>query len=236
MTKISLTLLTSAWCASGSSTSRVWSVNRSTSLLFPLYVIIVLTLRHYDLPSTSYQFTLYVNITYPLRHFTQKGHPLPTTNACQLLLKYILLNRMSFIKGYHNRVYSFSSGTKFLECTPRLDKWMDAVKSQREEDPTIEDPRTMLKRLVNFRNLYSILGDTIIEFMRLKPEPYLRNALLSKEHFWEVPEYKRAMTFVFLISSQIHTWVQIPKDVEKIHCYRSKNKHQMFPKMDQARV
>ena len=143
---------------------------------------------------------------------------------------------MSFIKGYHNRVYSFSSGTKFLECTPRLDKWMDAVKSQREEDPTIEDPRTMLKRLVNFRNLYSILGDTIIEFMRLKPEPYLRNALLSKEHFWEVPEYKRAMTFVFLISSQIHTWVQIPKDVEKIHCYRSKNKHQMFPKMDQARV
>ena len=38
----------------------------------------------------------------------------------------------------------------------------------------------------------------MIAFMSLKPEPFLRNALLSKEHFWEVPAYKRGMTFVFL--------------------------------------
>lgn len=121
-----------------------------------------------------------------------------SSNACQLLLKYILLNRMLFIKGYHNRVYSYSSGTKFLECTDVLQRWFDGVQDARASDPTINDPRTILKRLQNVRNLFSILGDCIIRFMRLKPEPYLRRALLSKRHFWEVHVFKRGLTFVFL--------------------------------------
>ena len=67
--------------------------------------------------------------------------------------------------------------------------------------------------------MYSILGDTIIAFMKEKPTPYLKGALLSKvrestgflfllyspyvcdnqDHFWRVPVFKRALTFVFLV-------------------------------------
>ena len=121
-----------------------------------------------------------------------------TSNACQLLLKYILLNRSLFIKGYHNRVYSYSSGTKFLEVTAQLQRWFDGVQDVRAKDPTIPDARVILKRLQNIRNLYAILGDCIIMFMKLKPEPYLTGALLSKRHFWIVPPFKRGMTNVFL--------------------------------------
>ena len=39
----------------------------------------------------------------------------------------------------------------------------------------------------------------MIHFMEMKPQPYGIMALRSQEHFWRVPVYKRAMTFVFLI-------------------------------------
>ena len=32
----------------------------------------------------------------------------------------------------------------------------------------------------------------------VKPQPFLKNALVSQDRFFEVPTYKRAMTFVFL--------------------------------------
>ena len=31
------------------------------------------------------------------------------------------------------------------------------------------------------------------------PEPYLKNALSSQQNFWEVPAWKRAITFVFIV-------------------------------------
>ena len=166
-------------------------------IVFPLYVFFIYTLRHF-------YFSLYVTLR-------QKGHPLASSNACQLLLKYILLNRNSFIKAYHNRVYSYSSGTKFLEVTDKLERWMGGVDDARAKDPSIENPKLILKRFKNVRNLHAILGDYMIDFMRLKPEPYLRWALASKENFWEVPEFKRAMTAVFLVRYMLgyktqHMW------------------------------
>ena len=60
-------------------------------------------------------------------------------------------------------------------------------------------PAQALKRLVNVSGLYSILGETIMDFMELKPQPYGLRALKSREDFWNVDEFKRGLTFVFLL-------------------------------------
>ena len=56
-----------------------------------------------------------------------------------------------------------------------------------------------MKRLVDANGLYDVLGECIMEFMLLKPQPYGTGALRSKENFWKVPVFKRALTFVFLM-------------------------------------
>ena len=137
----------------------------------------------------------------------QKGHPTPEMNSCQLLLKYMLMNRNSFIKAFHNRVYSFSSGSKFEIVVGPLHDWIDERKSrlkswmenppEGQEDPPI-NPVRAVKRLQDVDGLYNLLGNTMINFMVEKPTPYLTNALASKDDFWNVPVFKRAMTFVFL--------------------------------------
>lgn len=53
-------------------------------------------------------------------------------------------------------------------------------------------------QLVNHRNLYGILGDTIIRFIERKPSPFF-NCLLSKAAFWRCPSWKRALLFVFIV-------------------------------------
>ena len=55
-----------------------------------------------------------------------------------------------------------------------------------------------LQKLKDEDDLYEILGDAILAFMKLKPLPY-PHALFSKRHFWEVKDWKRAMAFVFLL-------------------------------------
>lgn len=55
-----------------------------------------------------------------------------------------------------------------------------------------------VKHVEDVDGLHEILGNTIIAFMRVKPQPFLKNALVSQDRFFEVPTYKRAMTFVFL--------------------------------------
>jgi hypothetical protein len=56
-----------------------------------------------------------------------------------------------------------------------------------------------LKRFVDEYGLYNLLGDALIRFMRIKPEPFKSNALRSQEDFWLVPAWKRALTAVFLL-------------------------------------
>ena len=67
-----------------------------------------------------------------------RGHPMPDSNACQLVLKYLLMNRASFIKAYHDRSYYYSSGTKFEEVSFKLDDWMKRQSRRRaayQEEP-----------------------------------------------------------------------------------------------------
>ena len=61
------------------------------------------------------------------------------------------------------------------------------------------DPVHALKHVKDVGGLYKIIGNCIVDFMEAKPQPFLSNALASQEHFWRVPTYKRAMTFVFLV-------------------------------------
>ena len=147
-------------------------------------------------------FPLYVNI-YPLRY-----------------LSTLYVN---------NRLYAFSSGSKFAEVSDALQDWIataekafndyesgdddDEVHSRThtytnalthshahlcQGDP-VYDPKKALKQLKDVDGLYNILGNTVIAFMREKPQPFLKDALASKQNFWRVPTFKRGVTFVFLI-------------------------------------
>ena len=49
----------------------------------------------------------------------------------------------------------------------------------------------------DYDDLYCLLGDAVCDFMKLKPQPFT-NSLLSKKDFWVIPQWKRAMIFVFL--------------------------------------
>ena len=63
---------------------------------------------------------------------------MPQTNACQLVLKYMLMNKKTFTKAYHDRLYYFSSGSKFMEVSGRLNKWMD--ERNKERNTFLQDP------------------------------------------------------------------------------------------------
>jgi len=69
-----------------------------------------------------------------------KGHPLANSNCCQLILKYLLTNQDDFVKSFHNRVYSFSSGTKFAIVCKKLSDWIDKMDKIREKDDVSPQP------------------------------------------------------------------------------------------------
>ena len=53
-------------------------------------------------------------------------------------------------------------------------------------------------QLVNYRGLYGLVGDVIINFIDRKPSPFF-NCLTSKPAFWRSPSWKRALLFVFIV-------------------------------------
>ena len=55
------------------------------------------------------------------------GHPLLTSNAAIKVLVYFSVNEDHFLKGYHNRIYAFSSGSIFLSVSEKLEQWMHQV-------------------------------------------------------------------------------------------------------------
>ena len=119
----------------------------------------------------------------------------------------MLLNRDAFVKAYHDRMYYFSSGTKFTLVGGPLMDWMTRQDKLREayikehDDLSNAPPSSVraLKRLMDVNGLYEILGDACINFMKEKPQPYGMAALNSKESFWDVPGFKRKLFFVFFI-------------------------------------
>ena len=90
------------------------------------------------------------------RRCLQSFHPRPETNACQLILKYLLMNEQTFSKAYHDRLYYFSSGTKFSAVCVPLKKWMENQNKLHKkflQDPIPnkrppEVPETLMKKYV----------------------------------------------------------------------------------------
>ena len=103
---------------------------------------------------------------------------MPESNACQLVLKYILINQTIFVKAYHDRMYFYSSGTKFGMIVGPLQDWqtkheraLKAFKGDDKERPP--NPTTLLKRLAkDYDGMHVLIGDAMIKFMQLKPQPF----------------------------------------------------------------
>ena len=125
---------------------------------------------------------------------------MPDANSSQLVLQYMLVNRQLFVKAYHNRVYSYSSGSKFTEVAYPLTQWKEQLEAELAKNPTLRSARRTLKLLDNVNNLHRIVGDVLISFVKAKPEPFLSHILKSKDHFWSIGRvFKFCMTFVFLV-------------------------------------
>jgi len=78
-------------------------------------------------------------------------------------------------------MYFYSSGTKFSMIVGPLQDWQrrmqracdDFRKGDLETDVPPPKPNTMLKRLTSdHEGMYGLLGDAIVQFMKLKPQPY----------------------------------------------------------------
>ena len=181
--------------------------------------------------STSFRIVTYVaymHSTLTNLHLAyQRGRPMPDANSSRLVLEYMLVNRPVFVKAYHNRVYSYSSGSKFSEVAYPLQQWMEQLESQRAKNPSLPSVKRTLKLLNNVNNLHRVVGDTLISFVKAKPEPFLAHILKSKDHFWSIGKvFKFCMTFVFLLryvfgyKSQ-HQWRKFTVRVVLCTCYVS---------------
>ncbi len=121
----------------------------------------------------------------------------------------MLMNKDIFTKAFHDRCYAYSSGTKFEEVVVPLKKWLaDLENARKEYDQQVDEgaepttpppkPKPTYTRLVDHGGLYRLIGDAIMSFIELKPQPYGLLTLKSKEHFNLMPALKTAMTFVFM--------------------------------------
>ena len=114
-----------------------------------------------------------------------KGRPLPKSNICQLILKYLLVNRAKVVAHWRNRLYYSSSGSIFNLLTPAVKTWLD------------KNSRRDLMRINDVDGLWAILGDVMFKFYASKSGPY-KALCTCKAGFWTIPDWRRAITFVFL--------------------------------------
>ena len=116
-----------------------------------------------------------------------RGKPALSSNACQLVLKYLLLNEEKLAKTWRNRLYFYSSGSVFADLGGDLVQWLD------NNEP---ESAAWLRQLKNENGLFPILGDLIMKFIEKRGQPF-PFALASKKDFWLISSWKRAMIFVF---------------------------------------
>ena len=65
---------------------------------------------------------------------TQPGRPMPSSNACQLVLKYFLIHEKDFKKAYQNRLYYYSSGSVFSVIADPITRWIAFNENTSDED------------------------------------------------------------------------------------------------------
>ena len=118
----------------------------------------------------------------------QVGRPSLRSNASQLVLKYILSQKKSLCNTWRSRIYYYSSATTFSDVTDDVAAFVESC------------PRghKVLRNLQNVGMCREVVGDALCSFIRRKPS-FFKDAMISKKHFWNVPKWKRAMTFVFML-------------------------------------
>ena len=117
------------------------------------------------------------------------GRPGLHTDECQKVLQYLLMNQELLVKAWRSRLYFYSSATIFKDVLPPLAEWYAQDKDKRG---------VMLEKLRNEASMYEILSECIFNFIKAKRQPF-PGTTESKSNFWEVPSWKRAMIFVFVV-------------------------------------
>ena len=126
-----------------------------------------------------------------LKHITynnvQHGRQSLKCNAAQLVLKYLMLHKNLLCNTWRGRLYYYSSGTTFSNICSDLQHFLD------------NEPRGLksLPKLKDVGMLRELVADVIVNFIAAKPT-FFKDAMLSKEHFWQIPMWKRALIFVFM--------------------------------------
>ena len=105
-----------------------------------------------------------------------------------MVLKYLLVNKPPLSKAWRTRLYYYSSGTIFGKVAGKLADWLKDHK---------EHGKKNLRQLRDVDGLYQVLSDAIFSFMKEKPTTF-PNASLSREDFWFISTWKRALTCMFL--------------------------------------
>ena len=116
------------------------------------------------------------------------GRPSLKSNAAQLVLKYVLSYKKLLCSTWRSRIYYYSSATTFSDVCGDVEAFVESHPRGRK----------MLRNLNDAGLCREVVGDALVSFIRRKPS-FFKDAILSRRHFWLVPAWKRAMTFVFML-------------------------------------
>lgn len=111
---------------------------------------------------------------------------------CTQVLHYMLSQPHLVVKSWRARIYNFSSGTLIKIASEQLQDWIQVIPSR------CPARIKYLEKLVDKDDLYKYLGDAIMKFIELKPQPF-PTALYSKKHFFRYPAWKRAMVGLHMV-------------------------------------
>jgi len=120
--------------------------------------------------------------------YLQVGRPSLKCNAAQLVLKYLLSYKKELCNTWRSRIYYYSSATTFADVCGDVEAFVESQPRGRK----------ILRNLLDVGLCREAVGDALVCFIRRKPS-FFKDAMLSKRHFWAIPAWKRAMTFVFML-------------------------------------
>ena len=112
----------------------------------------------------------------------------------------MLGNPKLVVKAWRKRCYVYASGTIFDKVCRELKLWINPNDSEGVLDEDLKDKRTreLFKLKNNDPEMYKMLGDAILNFVRQKPSPFPM-VTSSKKAVLEMPAWKRAMITINLV-------------------------------------
>ena len=105
------------------------------------------------------------------------------------VLHYLLSQPAFVVKSWRARIYNYSSGTLLKIASAELQEWVDVDPGRRGR---------YLEKLRHGDVLFPLLGDAVVKFIKLKPQPF-PSAMVSKKHFMRYHVWKRAMVALHMV-------------------------------------